>query len=978
MSSAEATSTHFSLTWLHLSDIHFGAGGPYIKMERDDILAALLDDIDRMREVVPIIDQVIVSGDVAFSGGSLSRDEYEDATQFLTRLGTSLGLANDAILVVPGNHDVDRAVAKDDDVRRWLDELRLHGRPIDEALAGDRDRIRFSFRMGGYLRFAQGFGECVGTGGSVGLGHWTTVVEAHGDLRVRISGGNTALLSQGDDDYQKLQLGLAQLRDVRITSDDHDVLVLVTHHPLDWLRDREVVEPRVRRSADIHLYGHVHEADSERITRGAGGGIVRVVAGAVHEHDGQIGRGRYGYSIGSIFMGAGHELGLRIWPRMWTPRNAEFRTDVASVADGQIHTDHAVGGRNEAKRRSHSRRVGTTTNDNPAPATQAGLWAASDRSARRLGTRRTAYPLDLSIAELHERGVYVPATFTDPAGQGERIDVDRLADQIMSRKSALILGEPGSGKSVAAYALLQRLRQYAPAVAIRVSELPDAIDGDPARTDLALALRGSADGNARPILLIDGLDETLAEFDSSAELFNLINRLRVAFTLIITCRRREFEDQLAGTLGGDTFDSIVSIESWSVDRQFSDFVNRLVLGRFLESDEILSVVKSSSTLALMASRPLFARMLTFLGQSSVETVANVSTLYAEYIDKLSLASDSALVGAGCRLPVPSRRVWTEAAWSIFAKALLTEERFSARAVTSLVAAKMDASPSCVARALGQICDEWRIAGRVWGRFVHYSFFEYLVACHYLREVVEAVMKGSTDRLAESLALDLTPEIRHFLVDELRDAGIPDMSSALEGAYKASKRFGRGSVRARTIGNLIAYLLSRAAADAKASLRRLADEEEDMFLQQSLLWGLCHVGDDQALEQFVTASRISATWREWNRGYLMYYYGDIDRKTDPPFVDSDPRRPWGRTRERSIALMTGETYSSAVTAQRRYLDLYTLYEYAIWRGIVLTIDEAAVAARTLVNLWTDSAVGGELLLELQAMHAAACPNPVEAP
>ena len=44
------------------------------------------------------------------------------------------------------------------------------------------------------------------------------------------------------------------------------------------------------------------------------------------------------------------------------------------------------------------------------------LWAASDRSARRLGARRTAYPLDLSIAELHSRGLYVPATFSETVG----------------------------------------------------------------------------------------------------------------------------------------------------------------------------------------------------------------------------------------------------------------------------------------------------------------------------------------------------------------------------------------------------------------------------------------------------------------------------------------------------------------------------------------------------------------------------------
>ncbi len=588
-----------------------------------------------------------------------------------------------------------------------------------------------------------------------------------------------------------------------------------------------------------------------------------------------------------------------------------------------------------------------------------------------MGARRTAYPLDLSIAQLHGRGVYVPASFTDQARDLAGVGVDHLVGEITAQRSVLILGEPGSGKSVAAYALLQRLRERVPAIAIRVSELPDAVDGKAARTDLALALGGALDEyTGRPILLIDGLDETLSEFDSSADFFMLLNRLREAFTLVITCRRREFEDNLAKTMESDTFDSIFSIDAWTLDRQFADFVNRLVIARFLDSNAILGEIRESPVLTQMVNRPLFARMLTFLGQSGMDTVTTVSTLYAEYIDKLGTTSEIALAAAGCRQSSQPKEIWTEAAWVIFSKALLSEERFSVGAVTALVATELGAQPRCVARALGHICDEWRVAGRVWGRFVHYSFFEYLVACHYLDEVSQSVMKGSATHLAQSLSFDLTPEIRHFLVDELRLANIPDLSRALESAYQESKQFGRRSARTRTVGNLIAYLLSRVASDARASLRRLVAGEEDMFLQQSLLWGLCHLGDGQGLERFVAESRASAQWRAWNRGYLMYYYGDIDRREDPPFVDTDPRRPWGRTRERSISLMTAPSYQ-AIAPQRRYLDLYTLYDYAIWRGTRLTGDDMETARMTLTALWEGSGIGSDLLLELQAMHSAAC-------
>jgi 3',5'-cyclic AMP phosphodiesterase CpdA len=424
MSESKPGRPDFKLTWVHLSDIHFGAGGAHAAVERADVLGALIADLRVMTSRVPSIDQVVLSGDVAFSGGTLDAAEYAEANKFLHSLCGTLSLGSEAVLVVPGNHDVDRSVAtSEDDVRRWLDELRTQGRPVDEAVAADRDRLRLGARMSKYLRFAQDFGQSLATG-DIGLGFWTTLVEARDDLRVRISGGNTALLSQGDDDRGKLQLGLSQLQSLQLSSDEHDVLILVTHHPLDWLGDQATIEPRVRRLVDVHLYGHVHEADSERASRGGGGDIVRVVAGAVHEYDNRERHGtdNYGYSVCSLFRAPDGDLGLRVWPRIWNPRDADFRTDVRSVPDGQVFVDHSIPQHGERAQRRRARGRDGERADDPRDATERLLWRASERSARRLGARRTAYPLDLSIAELHARGVYVPAGFArynaDGAGLG--------------------------------------------------------------------------------------------------------------------------------------------------------------------------------------------------------------------------------------------------------------------------------------------------------------------------------------------------------------------------------------------------------------------------------------------------------------------------------------------------------------------------------------------------------------------------------
>ena len=249
-----------------------------------------------------------------------------------------------------------------------------------------------------------------------------------------------------------------------------------------------------------------------------------------------------------------------------------------------------------------------------------------------------------------------------------------------------------------------------------------------------------------------------------------------------------------------------------------------------------------------------------------------------------------------------------------------------------------------------------------GRFVHYSFFEYLVSRYYVRHLHDAVPTRA-EELTECLSIDPSPEIRHFLVAELRETTAPAMSDSLVEAYLRMRTSSATTACVRTMGNLIAYLLSRATGEGEAPLRRLLDDENDMFLQQSLLWGLCHLGDSDALARFVRESRESAQWRAWNRGYVMYYYGDIDRRAQPPYVDEDRGRGWGRTRERSTAFMSEPGYRHTVAPQRRYLDLYLLYDYAIWRGESLSAGDSRVAESTLRALWREP-TEGSFLQELQ--------------
>ena len=101
-----------SITWVHLSDFHFHAGPDY---GRDEVLHALLEDLRmwvgkaepaRGAERLPL-DLVLITGDIAESGQPA---EYDAAASFFTDVSRTIGVPFERFFLVPGNHDIDRAL----------------------------------------------------------------------------------------------------------------------------------------------------------------------------------------------------------------------------------------------------------------------------------------------------------------------------------------------------------------------------------------------------------------------------------------------------------------------------------------------------------------------------------------------------------------------------------------------------------------------------------------------------------------------------------------------------------------------------------------------------------------------------------------------------------------------------------------------------------------------------------------------------
>src|SRR5271165_2007872 len=97
------TRTLFS--WIHLSDIHFGHGAPSDKYDQKLVLARLRRDLTNVRREnggpPSAPDAIFVTGDIAFSGGGKSPDEYADAEKWLREVAADVGLSAKDVFVVP-------------------------------------------------------------------------------------------------------------------------------------------------------------------------------------------------------------------------------------------------------------------------------------------------------------------------------------------------------------------------------------------------------------------------------------------------------------------------------------------------------------------------------------------------------------------------------------------------------------------------------------------------------------------------------------------------------------------------------------------------------------------------------------------------------------------------------------------------------------------------------------------------------------
>lgn len=291
---SSASSGTGRLTWLHLSDIHFGHESYATTHE---ILGKIFrEDLPQLRQQAPELwpELVLVTGDVAFSGGCKRDDEYQEARRFFIDLMAALRLPMDRLFLVPGNHDVDRSVHEELTVatrERLIGEakrgdLEGAGKLIEEGLrAGSGDSVlqKLLDRQSSFYELTRELG--CGSELSTPALFWTRRVH---DLPsfgpVRLIGLNSAWLCNRSDERNNIILGRWQTQKALAEIQPDELVVLLSHHPLDWLTEAEKNDAgsRIRQACHVHLHGHIHQSGVElletarsRLRTFSGGGAIQ-------------------------------------------------------------------------------------------------------------------------------------------------------------------------------------------------------------------------------------------------------------------------------------------------------------------------------------------------------------------------------------------------------------------------------------------------------------------------------------------------------------------------------------------------------------------------------------------------------------------------------------------------------------------------------------------------------------------------------
>lgn len=260
---------------LHISDIHFKHGEAGSAMDPNHHLRVRLvqDAKTQCVKLDSTPDAILVSGDIAYSGHP---EEYAFAQTWFEELCEAVGCELNKIFVIPGNHDVQRDVAKKPMVQAAHNDIKgTEAHLLAGKLSGylnDEDNGKQLYGpLDNYNGFAGTYLCSLSPPERTKLDRLYTLNDGS---KLRITGLNSAFISSHADAVGSLVVDPASFT----ITDEYGVAQLVfCHHPYNWLANGQELADHLGDVAHVHLFGHEH---TNRIELNRD--WIRVAASAAH------------------------------------------------------------------------------------------------------------------------------------------------------------------------------------------------------------------------------------------------------------------------------------------------------------------------------------------------------------------------------------------------------------------------------------------------------------------------------------------------------------------------------------------------------------------------------------------------------------------------------------------------------------------------------------------------------------------------
>ncbi|MDO8946635.1 MAG: metallophosphoesterase [Desulfocapsaceae bacterium] len=314
--------------WLHLTDLHLGMPGQaslWPNMEE-----IFLNDLKFLQEQIGPWDMVLFTGDLTQRG---TKPEFDEVDKLLQKFWSRFKewRLTPELLAIPGNHDLVRPDEFDPSLINLLHNWGSQAvqTPFWEK-ADSPQRALISTAFQNFFHWWEHTSIPKPAGFSSGLlpGDCSVSCKIGTDFNLGIVGLNSAYLQLAGGNFEnKLHLDVRQLHAAcngngADWTKQHDLCLLLTHHPETWLSAEakkhflsEIHSPPERFA--LHLFGHMHEGNLITVSQGGGSERRRQQGSSLFglESWGEKGEKRkHGYSLCELQL-KDNEYRLRIWPR---------------------------------------------------------------------------------------------------------------------------------------------------------------------------------------------------------------------------------------------------------------------------------------------------------------------------------------------------------------------------------------------------------------------------------------------------------------------------------------------------------------------------------------------------------------------------------------------------------------------------------------------------------------------------------------